>query len=119
MFIPEVDLGTHYSWGAVPLILRELGPAITRELIMTCRRFTAEEALAWRWINRVTAPDRLADEVMQLAQELVAKPSVPVAVTKDHINAIMRVMSAGTTSYADGDLDGDGKRSASSGCGVC
>jgi enoyl-CoA hydratase/carnithine racemase len=104
MFIPEVDLGTHYSWGAVPLLLRELGPAITRELIMTCRRFTAEEALAWRWINRVTAPDRLADEVMQLAQELVAKPSVPLAITKDHINAIMRVMSAGTTSYADGDL---------------
>jgi enoyl-CoA hydratase/carnithine racemase len=104
MFIPEVDLGTHYSWGAVPLLLRELGPAITRELIMTCRRFTAEEALAWRWINRVTAPDRLADEVMELAQELVAKPSVPLAVTKDHINAIMRVMSAGTTSYADGDL---------------
>lgn len=104
MFIPEVDLGTHYSWGAVPLLLRELGPAITRELIMTCRRFTAEEALAWRWINRVTAPDRLAEEVMQLAQELVAKPSVPLALTKDHINAIMRVMSAGTTSYADGDL---------------
>ena len=104
MFIPEIDLGTHYSWGAVPLLLRELGPAITRELIMTCRRFTAEEALAWRWINRVTAPDRLADEVMQLAQELVAKPSVPLAITKDHINAIMRVMSAGTTSYADGDL---------------
>jgi hypothetical protein len=30
---------------------------------------------------------------------------VPLAVTKDHINAIMRVMSAGTTSYADGDLE--------------
>jgi enoyl-CoA hydratase/carnithine racemase len=104
MFIPEVDLGTHYSWGAVPLLLRELGPAITREIIMTCRRFTAEEALAWRWINRVTTGERLADEVVQLAQELAAKPSVPLALTKDHINAIMRVMSAGTTSYADGDL---------------
>jgi hypothetical protein len=39
-----------------------------------------------------------------LAQELAAKPSVPVAITKDHINAILRVLSAGTTSYADGDL---------------
>jgi enoyl-CoA hydratase/carnithine racemase len=104
MFIPEIDLGTHYSWGAVPLLLRELGPAITRELILTCRRFTAEEALAWRWINRDTTVDRLADEVAQLAHELAAKPSAPVAVTKDHINAIMRVMSAGTTSYSDGDL---------------
>jgi enoyl-CoA hydratase/carnithine racemase len=104
MFIPEVDIGTHYSWGAVPLLLRELGPAITRELILTCRRFTAEEALAWRWINRVSTNDRIAEEVGQLAQELAAKPSVPVSITKDHINAIMRVMSAGTTAYADGDL---------------
>ena len=23
MFIPEVDLGSHYSWGAVPLLPRE------------------------------------------------------------------------------------------------
>ena len=66
----------------------------------------------------MTAPDQLADEVMQLAQELAAKPSVPLAVTKDHINAIMRVMSAGTTSYADGeshDRNGDRTRSAGSG----
>jgi enoyl-CoA hydratase/carnithine racemase len=104
MFIPEVDLGTHYSWGAVPLLLRELGPAITRELVMTCRRFTAEEALAWRWINRVTTTESLSQEVGKLALDLAAKPSVPIAVTKDHINAILRVMSAGNTAYADGDL---------------
>jgi len=104
MFIPEVDLGTHYSWGAVPRLVRELGPVLTRELVLTCRRFTAEEAKEWRWINRVVAPERLEAEVEELARELAAKPPVPVAVTKDHINAIMQTMSAGTTSYADGDL---------------
>ncbi len=104
MFIPEVDLGSHYSWGAVPRMVREIGPALTRELILTCRRFTPEEAKDWRWINRVVAPDQLEAEVEQLALELAAKPSVPVAVTKDHVNAIMRVMSAGLTSYSDGDI---------------
>lgn len=104
MFIPEVDLGAPYSWGAVPRMVREIGPALTRELIMTCRRFTPAEALAWRWINRVVASERLEAEVADLAAELAAKPSVPVAVTKDHVNAIMRVMSAGLTSYSDGDV---------------
>lgn len=104
MFIPEVDLGSPYSWGAIPRMVREIGPALTRELVLTCRRFTAEEAKEWRWINRVVAPERLEAEVEALAAELAAKPSVPVAVTKDHINAIMRVMSAGSTSYADGDV---------------
>jgi enoyl-CoA hydratase/carnithine racemase len=28
---------------------------LTRELIITCRRFTPEEARDWRWINRVTS----------------------------------------------------------------
>src|SRR5579863_5176209 len=66
MFIPEVDLGAHYSWGAVPRMVREIGPALTRELILTCRRFTPEEARDWRWINRVVAPDRIEFEVEAL-----------------------------------------------------
>jgi enoyl-CoA hydratase/carnithine racemase len=85
---------------------------------MARRRLTPEEALGWRWINRVTTPERLTAEVTQLAEELAAKPWVPLAVTKDHINAIMHVMSAGTTSYADGeshDRNGDRTRSAGSG----
>jgi len=35
---------------------------------------------------------------------LVAKPSVPVAITKEHINAVVRAMGAGMTAFADGDL---------------
>lgn len=104
MFIPEIDIGTPYSWGAIPRMVREIGPAITRELVMTCRRFTPEEAKEWRWINRVVALPRLQEEVEQLARELAAKPSGAMMITKDHVNAITRVMSAGITSYADGDL---------------
>ena len=104
MFIPEVDLGTPYSWGAVPRMVREIGPALTKELIITCRRFTPEEAREWRWINRVTSLDTLEKEVEQLASEIAQKPSVPVVITKDHVNAVARVMGAGLTSYADGDL---------------
>jgi len=104
MFIPEVDLGSPYSWGAVPRMVRELGPALTKELIITCRRFTPEEARDWRWVNRVTSLDTLENEVEQLASEIAQKPSVPVVITKDHVNAVARVMGAGLTSYADGDL---------------
>jgi hypothetical protein len=76
MFIPEVDLGSPYSWAAVPRMVRELGPAL----------------------------DTLENDVEQLASEIAQKPSVPVVITKDHVNAVARVMGAGLTSYADGDL---------------
>jgi enoyl-CoA hydratase/carnithine racemase len=104
MFIPEIDLGSPFSWGAVPRMVREIGPAITKELVITCRRFTPEEARDWRWINRVTTLARIEEEAEQLAREIALKPSVPVVITKDHVNAVTRVMGAGITSYSDGDL---------------
>jgi enoyl-CoA hydratase/carnithine racemase len=104
MFIPEVDLGSQYSWGAIPRMVREIGPALTKELVMTCRRFTPEEAKQWRWINQVLPLEQVEEAAEQLARELATKPPVPLMITKDHVNAIARVMGAGLTSYADGDL---------------
>ena len=44
--IPEVDLGIPLAWGGIPRLVREIGPALTKELVMTCRPFTSAEALA-------------------------------------------------------------------------
>lgn len=103
-FIPEIDLGIPLAWGGIPRLVREIGPALTKELVMTCRRFTPAEAKAIGFLNRVVPAAKLAREVNQLAQELVAKPAVPLVITKDHVNAVMRVMGAGTTAFADGDV---------------
>jgi enoyl-CoA hydratase/carnithine racemase len=85
-------------------MVREIGPTQTKDLVITCRRFTAEEAFSWRWINRVVPLDQLEKEAEQLAREIARMPSVPTIITKDHVNAISKVMGAGLTSYADGDL---------------
>jgi enoyl-CoA hydratase/carnithine racemase len=103
-FIPEIDIGIPLAWGGIPRLVREIGPAMTKELVMTCRRFGAAEAKAVGFLNRVVAPARLEAEVNQLAAELVAKPSVPIVVTKDHVNAVTRAMGAGLTPFADGDV---------------
>ena len=103
-FIPEVDLGLPLGWGGIPRLVREIGPALTKELVMTCRRFGAAEAKAIGFINRVVPADRLAAEAEALANELIEKPSVPIVLTKEHVNAVTRAASAGLTPYADGDL---------------
>jgi enoyl-CoA hydratase/carnithine racemase len=101
--IPEVDLGIPLAWGGIPRLVREIGPALTKELVMTCRRFTPAEAKAAGLVNRVVSADALASEVAALAAELAAKPSVPVIITKEHVNAVARSMGAGLTAFADGD----------------
>jgi enoyl-CoA hydratase/carnithine racemase len=102
-FIPEIDLGIPLAWGGIPKLVREIGPAMTKELVMTCRRFSPMEAKAIGFINRVVPLAKLQTEVEGLARELLAKPSVPVAITKEHVNAVTRAMSAGITSFGDGD----------------
>jgi enoyl-CoA hydratase/carnithine racemase len=103
-FIPEVDLGIPLAWGGIPRLVREIGPALTRELVMTCRRFSPEEARGAGFVNRVVPPERLSAEVEELAAELCAKPPVPVIITKEHVNAVTRAMGAGSTAFADGDV---------------
>jgi len=103
-FIPEIDLGIPLAWGGIPKLVREIGPAMTKELVMTCRRFSPTEAKAMGFVNRVVPLAKLEAETESLARELLAKPSVPVAITKEHVNAVTRAMAAGITAFADGDL---------------
>ena len=101
--IPEIELGIPLAWGGIPRLVREIGPAMTKELVMTCRPFTAQEARAMGFVNRVVAPEDLDQQVEQLAAEILAMPSVPVVITKEHVNAVTRAMSAGETAFADGE----------------
>lgn len=101
--IPEVELGIPLAWGGIPKLVREIGPALTKELVMTCRRFTPDEAKAAGFLNRVVPAQRLATEVEALAARLLEMPSVPVTITKEHVNSVTRAMGAGSTSFADGD----------------
>jgi enoyl-CoA hydratase/carnithine racemase len=101
--IPEVDLGIPLAWGGIPRLVREIGPALTKELVMTCRRFTPAEAQAAGLVNRVVPAKDLQNESEELARQLIAKPPVPVVITKEHVNSVTRATGAGSTAFADGD----------------
>ena len=87
--IPEVDLGIPLAWGGIPRLVRELGPAITKELVLTCRPFGADEALALRFLNRVVPADDVVATADALAAELASKPAFSLRATKTHVNAVM------------------------------
>lgn len=87
--IPEVDLGIPLAWGGIPRLVRELGPAITKELVLTCRPFDADEARALRFLNRVVRADELVAAAEALAAELASKPAFSLRATKMHVNAVM------------------------------
>jgi enoyl-CoA hydratase/carnithine racemase len=79
--IPEVDLGVPLYWSGIPRLVREIGPALTKELVLTGRSFSAEEARWIRFVNRVVPDEELDGAVTKLATGLASKPALVLEVT--------------------------------------
>jgi enoyl-CoA hydratase/carnithine racemase len=101
--IPEVDLGIPLAWGGIPRLVRELGPARTKELVMTCRPFDASEAWAAGFLNRVVTEQELETSVDELAKQLAGKASHALFATKRHVNAVTEQMVGTMRSWSDAD----------------
>ena len=56
--LPETSLGIIPGAGATQRLPRIVGEARAKEMVLLSCRLTADEALAWGLVNRVTAPDR-------------------------------------------------------------
>lgn len=101
--IPEVDLGIPLAWGDIPRLARELGPAVTKELVLTCRPFDAAEAKALRFVNTVVARQELDATVAALAERLAAQPGFALRTTKQQVNAVMEEVAGTGRSANDAD----------------
>ncbi len=102
--IPEVDLGIPLSWGGIPKLVSEIGPAKTKELVMTCRRFDAKEGEQLGLINQIVVLENLEKKCLELAQNLAAKPAVPIQMTKEQVNAVAKHIGAAYVGSAEGDM---------------
>ena len=99
--IPEVDVEMPLTWGALPRLMRELGPARTKELVMTCDRFTSAQALQWGFVNHVYPDDQVLSEARKLAAKLLAKDPLSLAMTKSTATALARLMVPEQATHAE------------------
>ena len=102
--IPEVDLGIPLAWGGIPRLVREIGPALTKELVLTCRPFDAAEAKSIGFINRVVDPENLDFTVTELAENLASKTLYSLHSTKQQVNAVMEEIAGTGRSAGDADM---------------
>ncbi|WP_421845710.1 enoyl-CoA hydratase/isomerase family protein [Mycobacterium sp.] len=101
--IPEIDLGIPLAWGGIPRLVREIGPARTKELVMTCRPFGAAEALTAGFLNKVVTEQDLAGAVDEMVAMLASKPALPLTATKQHTNAVTESMVGPGRAWSDAD----------------
>lgn len=102
--IPEVELGIPLSWNALPRLAREVGHARALELTLLCERFDAQQAFDYGLATHLADEGQELAVARDLAERVVAKPALAVALTKASMKAIKRGTETGDVAYSDGDL---------------
>lgn len=102
--IPELQLGIPLGWGGIPRLVREIGPAMTKELVLSCRPFTAEEARGMGLLNRVVGEQLLDETIEELTSQLVEKSALTLAMTKHAVNATSRAIASTSGAWSDADV---------------
>lgn len=78
--------GIRPSWGLSQRMPRIIGMMRAKELSFTCRTFSAEEAKELGLVNRVVAADRLKEETIALAEQIMQNSPQAIAAIKDLYN---------------------------------
>ena len=96
--LPEVTLGIMPGAGGTQTLPRAVGERRAKELLLSGRPWTAEEAAAWGMVNRVCTPETLRDDAIATAATIAANAPISIRQAK-------RAMHHGLSlSLADGML---------------
>ena len=102
--IPEVELDLPLTWQALPRLMREVGPARTKELVMVCERFTSAQALQWGFLNNVVPDDQVIVEARRVAERLLSMDPLSLAMTKSACAALENLMVPKEVTWSDAEL---------------
>lgn len=79
-------VGSIPVWGACQLLARYVGERKAREMIYTCRLYTAQESLEMGLINAVVPPEELDAHVAALCDDILNKSPQSIRIAKIALN---------------------------------
>ncbi|HWE09395.1 MAG TPA: enoyl-CoA hydratase/isomerase family protein [Solirubrobacteraceae bacterium] len=86
--LPEVALGILPSWGGTQRLVRLLGPARAKEVILLREQVDAADALRLGLVTEVVGEGESLDRALALAERLSRLPRLAVSVTRQVIDAL-------------------------------
>ncbi len=84
---PEINLGVIPGAGGTQRLTRSVGKALAMEMVLNGRFLTAEEALRFGLVNRITPDERYLEEAIRFAAEIAARAPVALRLGKEAVNA--------------------------------
>jgi enoyl-CoA hydratase len=84
--LTEVTLGIMPGAGGTQNLPRAVGERRAKEIILTGRPFSAQEAHAWGMVNRLCAPGNVVEEALQTARAIADSAPISVRQAKHAIH---------------------------------
>ena len=88
--IPAAKRGIGYPFPLVEDLVTLIGPARARLMLYTGRRFSAEQALSFKLIEEVVAPDELDAVVTSYAAEIAGNAPLSIRATHTSIEQVLK-----------------------------
>jgi enoyl-CoA hydratase len=84
--LPEVTRGIMPGAGGTQNLPRAIGERRAKELLLTGRPFTAEEAHSWGMVNQVVEPEALMERALETARSIAANAPISVRQIKTAVH---------------------------------
>lgn len=84
---PEINLGVIPGAGGTQRLTRAVGKALAMEMVLNDRRLSAEEALRFGLVNKVTPKETYLQEAVDFGAQIAARAPVAVRMAKEAVNA--------------------------------
>ncbi len=83
---PEIKIGVMPGAGGTQRLTKAIGKAKAMELVLTGRFLSAEEALAYKLVNKVVPVEMYLYEAVQLAREIAQMSPIAAQLAKESVN---------------------------------
>lgn len=80
--VPETLVGTYFTWGCTPRLVRMVGASKAMEIIMTCDPVTAQEAYRLNLANKVVPDNSLEKATQEFIAKIASKSPTCIRITK-------------------------------------
>jgi enoyl-CoA hydratase len=85
---PEITIGVIPGAGGTQRLTLAVGKAIAMEMVLNNRTLTAQEAVQFGLVNRVTSVESYLQAALSLAEEVAGRAPVAVRAGKEAVNAV-------------------------------
>ena len=102
MSYPEINIGVNLMWSSLPLLVRLVGPARAKQLVMGGERVPAPRLLEWGVLDEMVDGRLVMDRAIAWAEHYAGRPPVAAQMIKRSVNAISGALD-GAVMHADFD----------------